>query len=309
MKYFEFGKQNELTLLLLHGALTTWQLSFMPFIKAAESKFHIIAVAEDGFNTDEPQTDAVSVIAEAEKITEYLVENFGGRIDIILGESLGGMIMTEILLDPRISVHTAIADGFTILEYPHFRHDLPKRLTAGAIAAAERFAFRHAGLFGRLLGEDIDSMIYKSASKKTLFALEYSMMPYRYKFEAFNLTDSYIWHGEKEPGLRHVLRKLDRSKYLFRHKVFRGRGHGSLLKEPERLLREIELAYRGYGKDYIIGGFYAFNSFSGHRFLRSDDPYAHIHRHDDTERKAHVVRPEGGAGASRAERQRDLCGR
>ena len=139
MKYFEFGKQNELTLLLLHGALTTWQLSFMPFIKAAESEFHIIAVAEDGFNTDEPQTDAVSVIAEAEKITEYLVENFGGRIDIILGESLGGMIMTEILLDPRISVLTAIADGFTILEYPHFRHDLPKRLTAGAIAAAERF--------------------------------------------------------------------------------------------------------------------------------------------------------------------------
>ncbi|MBQ8108402.1 MAG: alpha/beta hydrolase [Ruminococcus sp.] len=251
MKYFEFGKENELTLLLLHGAATTWQLSFMPFIEAAKGKYHIIAVAEDGFNTHEPQTDAVSVEAEAKKITKYLAENFGGRIDIILGESLGGMIMTEILLDPRISVHTAIADGFTILEYPGFKHELPKRIFAGAIAAVELFAFRHMGLFNRILGEDIDSMIYKNASKRTLYALEYSMMPYRYKFEAFNLCDSYIWHGEKEPGLKQVLRKIDRSKYHFKHLVFKGKGHGSLLLDPERLMGEIDRAYRGYDKDYI----------------------------------------------------------
>ncbi|MBQ9541670.1 alpha/beta hydrolase [Ruminococcus sp.] len=250
MKYYEFGKENERTLLLLHGVATTWQQSFMPFIEHAKSEYHIIAVAEDGFNTDEPETDAVSVIAEAKKITEYLVENFGGKIDIILGESMGGMIMTEILLDPRISVHTAIADGYTILEYPAFRHDLPKRIFAEVITRFEFFAFRHMGLFDRLLGEDIDGMIFKNASKATIYNLEYSMMPYRYKYEAFNLSDSYIWHGEKEPGLKHVLRKIDRSKYRFKHMVFKGKGHGSLLLEPERLLREIGRAYKGYDKDY-----------------------------------------------------------
>ncbi|MBR1739389.1 MAG: alpha/beta hydrolase [Ruminococcus sp.] len=249
MKYFEFGKENPTTLMLLHGADTTWQMSFSDFIEVAKRKYHIIAVAEDGFNTDEPEVDAVSVTAEAKKITEYIAENFGGRIDIILGESLGGMIMTEILLDPRISVHTAIADGFTILEYPNFRHDLPKRLLAGAIAGLERFAFRHLGLFDMILGEEVGSMIYKDASKPTLFNLEYSLMPYRYKYEAFNLSDSYIWHGEKEPGLRHVLKKIDRNKYHFKHKVFLGKGHGSLLKDPERLLREIGKAYRGYERD------------------------------------------------------------
>ncbi len=75
MKYFEFGKQNPTTLMLLHGADTTWQLSFTRFIEAAKQKYHIIAVAEDGFNTDEPEVDAVSVIAEAKKITEYIVTN------------------------------------------------------------------------------------------------------------------------------------------------------------------------------------------------------------------------------------------
>ncbi len=154
-------------------------------------------------------------------------------------------------LDPRISVHTAIADGFTILEYPNFRHDLPKRIFSAVITGVEFFAFRHMGLFSRILGEDIDSMIYKKASWATIYNLEYSMMPYRYKYEAFNLADSYIWHGEKEPGLIHVLRKIDRSKYRFRHMIFKGKGHGSLLLEPKRLMREIERAYNGCSKDYI----------------------------------------------------------
>lgn len=251
MKFFEFGRENKTTLMLLHGALTTWQLSFTELIGLAQHRYHIIAVAEDGFNTDEPETDAVSVTYEAGRIAQYIVDRFDGRIDIILGESLGGMIMTEILLDPRIRVHTAIADGFTILEYPNFRHELPKRMLAGAIAGAERFALKHSGLFGRLLGEDIGSMLYKTASKKTLFALEYSLMPYRYKYEAFDLTDFYIWHGEKEPGLRQVLKKIDRSKHHFKHKVFLNRGHGSLLLEPKRLLREIDKAYKGYEGNHL----------------------------------------------------------
>ena len=251
MKYFEFGQENAVTILLLHGVDTTWRMSFEKFIEIAKEKYHIIAVAEDGFNPDEPETDATSVIDEARKITEYIVENYSGRIDIILGESLGGMIMTEIMLDPRVKVHTAIADGFTILEYPAFRHDLPKRMLSGFFAKAELFAFRHMGFFNKILGEDMTSMLYRDASKTTLYNLEYSMMPYRYKYEAFNLSDTYLWHGEKEPGLRHVRKKVDRSKYRFKHKIFKNRGHGSLLLEPERLLHEVELAYIGYDKDGI----------------------------------------------------------
>ena len=250
MKYFEFGEEDKPTLLLLHGVDTTWQLSFGGLIKAAEHKYHIIAVAEDGFNTDEPEVNAVSVIAEAKKITEYLVEKYDGKIDIILGESLGGMIMTEILLDPRIKVHTAIADGFTILEYPDLRHELPKKIVAGVLTGVELFAFKHMAFFNKILGEDIDSMIYKDTSRETLYNLEYSMMPYRYKYEAFNLSDSYIWHGAKEPGFKQVRKKIDRSRYRFKHKVFLGRGHGSLLLEPKRLLKEIDLAYKGYDRNY-----------------------------------------------------------
>ncbi len=251
MKYFEFGKENKTTLLLLHGVDTTWKMSFGKFIKLAKHKYHIIAVAEDGFNTTEPDVDATSVIDEAKKIADYLVANFDGKIDIILGESLGVMIMTEILLDSRIKVHTAIGDGYTILEYPDFRFDITKRALAHTITGLEYFAFQHMNLLNPFLGEDISSMLYTKASKTTLYNLEYSMMPYRYKHEAFNLADSYLWHGEKEIGLKQVLKKVDKSKYHFAHKVFRGRGHGSLLLEPERLLKEVDKAYKGYKGNII----------------------------------------------------------
>lgn len=79
MKYTEFGTENKTTLFLLHGVDTTWQLSFSKLIKVAEHKYHIIAVAED---------------------------------------------------------------GFTILEYPDFRHELPKRIAAGALTDVELFALK-----------------------------------------------------------------------------------------------------------------------------------------------------------------------
>ena len=144
MKYFEFGQENEKTLLLLHGVFTTWKTSFEKLIEIAKEEYHVIAVAYDGFNPDEPEVDAdiTGVISEAKKITEYLVEKFDGKVDIILGESLGGMVMTEILLDPRITVHTAIADGFTIMEYPNFKHDIFKRMVAGSIAGIMQSVFK-----------------------------------------------------------------------------------------------------------------------------------------------------------------------
>ena len=252
MKFYEFGVENEKTLVLLHGVDTTWKISFGKFIELAQKEYHIIAVAEDGFNPDEPDIDAVSVTEEARKVTEYLIEKFGGKIDIILGQSWGGMVMTEILLDLRISVHTAIADGFTILEFPNFKFDITKRIVAGAIANFEFFAFHKINkkFLAKLVGlnsvEELEEMLYTGMSKATLYNLEYSLMPYRYKYEAFNLSDTYLWHGEKEPGLKTVRKKVDRKKYHFQHKVFPEMGHGSLLLQPEKLLEEVNLAYKGY---------------------------------------------------------------
>lgn len=237
-------------LVLLHGVYTTWKTSFADFIEVAKNEYHIIAVAYDGFNPDEPNVDAVSVIDEAKQLTEYLVGKFDGKVDIILGESLGGMVMTEVLLDSRICIHTAIADGFTIIEYPNFKSDFPKRMISSAIAGVMGAVFKmNKATLAKIVGlkddAELDKMLYSNVSKQTMYNMEYYMFGYRYKYEAFNLSDTYLLHGEKEPGLKKVL-KLPRDKYHFQHKIFPGLGHGSLLLEPEKLLEEVNLAYAGY---------------------------------------------------------------
>lgn len=247
MKFFEFGKENEKTLLLLHGVCTTWQKSFMPLIELAKEEFHVVAVALDGFNPEEPEVNGVSAQAEAKIIAEYIVNNFDGKIDIVLGESWGGMVTNEIMLDPRVSVHTVIADGYTIMKYPQFKHRFPAHIVASIIANVEHFAFtRNLSWLGKVLGDEkaLD-MLYTGMSKETLYNMILSMMPYRYKLEAFDKTDSYLLIGTKEPGYK-AIKKLLKKGYKLKVKEFEGYGHGTLLEKPEELLKEIKLAYQGY---------------------------------------------------------------
>ena len=248
MKLFEFGKENEKTLLILCGFGVCWTPRCLPIIEEAQKEYHVIVAAYDGYNPEEPNTVFISVIDEAIKISEYLVDNFDGKIDIIYGMSLGGMVMTEILMDERISVHTAIADGFTIIHYPDFPFDFMKRLLAGIISSVEYLLFqKHKNLVAKFLGipvEQLDIAIYPHASKKSYFNAEYSLMPYCYKYEAFAKSNSYIWHGDFEKSSINKVKRLKKQGYKFTHKIFAESGHGGLSGNPQRLMEEINKAFQ-----------------------------------------------------------------
>ena len=249
MKYFEFGQENEKTLLILCGFGVCWTPRCLLIIEEAKKEYHVIVAAYDGYNPEEPDTVFISVIDEAEKISEYLVGRFDGKIDIIYGMSLGGMVMTEILMDDRISVHTAIADGFTIIQYPNFPFDFMKRMLAGVIASGEYWLFqKHKKLVAKFLGipvKQLDTAIYPHAAKESYFNAEYSLMPYRYKYEAFARADSYIWHGDHEKSSIKKVRKLREQGYKFTHKIFANSGHGGLSGDPQQLMEEINRAVKG----------------------------------------------------------------
>lgn len=101
MKFFEYGKEYKKTLLLLNGYFAKWNPGLMPFVQAASKRYHVIVQAYDGFNEDEPNTIFHSVIDEAVAACDFLVNNFDGKIDIIYGISMGGMVANEILLDKK----------------------------------------------------------------------------------------------------------------------------------------------------------------------------------------------------------------
>lgn len=73
MKYFEFGQENEKTLLLLHGVFTTWKTSFEKLIEIAKEKYYFQhkIFAEKGHG---------SLLLEPEKLLEEINDAYAGYI-------------------------------------------------------------------------------------------------------------------------------------------------------------------------------------------------------------------------------------
>lgn len=249
MKFYEFGQENEKTLLLLCGWSVNWY-GAMSVIDKLKKQYHVIVQAYDGFNADEPQSTFVSVVKEGRDGAEYIAKHFNGKIDIIYGVSYGATILTEILLDKRITVHTAIADGYTLTEYPNFKNEAAKKLLANFNSGiAYTLMVRHReflGFVAKAIGrskEQFDAAVYKEASRESYFNGYYSLIGYRYKYEVFAKTDFHIWQSVEKSSIKKV-RRLKEQGGHFTHTIFNDLGHGGFAQQPERLLNEINRAYQ-----------------------------------------------------------------
>ena len=117
MKYFEFGKENEELMVLLHGGGTSY-LGVLPTAKKIAEKYHVVLLAYDGFN----------VAWEARGLEDYLIANYGGKVDILYGISYGCRTLIQVLEDDRLQITTTIADGMSLRDYPDIKSEALKEL-------------------------------------------------------------------------------------------------------------------------------------------------------------------------------------
>ena len=127
MKYFEFGKENKELMVLLHGGGTSY-LGVLPTAKKIAEKYHVILLAYDGFNPSEPETEFRSVTLEARELEDYILQNYGGRVDILYGLSYGCRTLMQVLEDNRLHITTTIADGMSLRDYPDIKNKILKEL-------------------------------------------------------------------------------------------------------------------------------------------------------------------------------------
>ncbi len=250
MKFFEFGKENNKTLMIECGYLAKWYPGLMPFINEAKKKYHVIVQAYDGFNDDETDKVFHSIIEEAHEAADFIVDNLGGKLDILYGISMGGMVSNEILMDERIKIHTFIADGYTIMPMPTFKSDRIEKFYINAYSAIIYSVLtKHQGVLAALLGrtkESISESLYTNVKKESIINSVITEIGYKYKFESFNRTDSYIFHGSAERAAARKVHRLQKEGIHFSHKMFRNIGHAELIhKNPKALLRLIDKAYNG----------------------------------------------------------------
>ena len=110
MKYFEFCQENPERMVMLHGGGTSY-LGMLPTAQGMGRVYHVVLVAYDGFNPNEPETEYKSPMDEAKRLGDYVVEHYSGRMDILYGISYGCRVLMEVLGDERLTITTTIADG------------------------------------------------------------------------------------------------------------------------------------------------------------------------------------------------------
>lgn len=94
MKIIEYGKENNETLMFLHGGGLSWW-NYREIAEMLEDKYHIIIPILDGHSgSDYP---FLSIEENAKRIIDYIDKNYYGTIKMIGGLSLGGQILVEIL--------------------------------------------------------------------------------------------------------------------------------------------------------------------------------------------------------------------
>ena len=254
MKYFEFGQQNETLMVLLHGGGVCYR-GVLPAAQRLAKDFRVVVVAYDGFNPSEPDTEFVSVLDEAKRLGDYIVEHYGGKIDILYALSYGCRVLLEVLADERLTVTTAIADGMSTHEYPNIKSKLGKELYLFFFTGFFYQMMGKAGpmrkkLIARLTGrkpEEAERLLYPDATWKSWKNQDACLVGRPIDFEVFKNSDLHIWHGIKsdvERKLARDIRKWQAAGYAFTYKVFRNVGHGGLIAEhTEQFIEEVKTVH------------------------------------------------------------------
>ena len=131
MKYFEFGRENRELMVMLHGGGVSYR-GELPAAEEMAKVYHVVLVAYDGFNPDEPETEFKSPMDEARRLGDYITERYGGKIDILYGISYGCRVLMEVLRDERLTITTTIADGMGLRDYPNIRSRWGRKFTVSS---------------------------------------------------------------------------------------------------------------------------------------------------------------------------------
>ena len=230
MKYFEFGKENKELMVLLHGGGTSY-LGVLPTAKKIAEKYHVILLAYDGFNPSEPETEFRSVAWEARGLEDYILQNYGGRVDILYGLSYGCRTLMQVLEDNRLQITTTIADGMSLRDYPDIKNKILKELYLFFFTGTFFVVMGRAGklrkrflakITGRSI-EEADRILYTKASWQSWKNQDKCLIGKKTDYSAFAHTDMHIWYGIKgtvDKKLSANLEELKAKGYPFTCKIF-----------------------------------------------------------------------------------------
>ena len=145
---------------MLHGGGVCYR-GALPVAEKMAKTYHVVLVAYDGFNPDEPETEFKSVPDEARRLGDYIVEHYGGKIDILYGVSYG-----------RLTITTTIADGMPTMDYADIKNPVLQNLYLFFLTGFSYWLIGKAGPIRKKIvckmmnrtPESFDRIVYKDAT-------------------------------------------------------------------------------------------------------------------------------------------------
>ncbi len=122
MRFHEFGDKSNPIIILIHGALTPWQM-WEKQIEYFSDRYFVAVPALDAHTEDEP-SEYISAEDEAEKITGYVINNYGTDVFLLAGLSMGGVVANKIFESDKLRIKHLVLDGAPLVRVPRIAESI-----------------------------------------------------------------------------------------------------------------------------------------------------------------------------------------
>ncbi len=122
MKFHEFGDKSNPLIILIHGVLTPWQM-WEKQIEYFSDRYFVIVPALDAHVEEEP-SEYISADDEAEKISEYVLNNYGKDVFLLSGLSMGGVVANKMFESDKLCIKHLVLDGAPLVKAPRIMESI-----------------------------------------------------------------------------------------------------------------------------------------------------------------------------------------
>lgn len=242
MEVKRFGNERGKTIMLLHGNLMCWR-QFEDVIPLLEKDYCVYAVSFDGFDGT-GTTTYTTAQAQADRLSDYVRAECGGKLDMLFAESLGCGPAVLLKSSPKTQIDHMILSGpeyldFGVLNGPILKIMPPKQYQTASRKTMPAWALRFMGQ----TEQGMQTMLNRIPDNISLASVratwEVGLYLYRTDFPVQPDAKVACWYGEKEGHMKKAIQKLRKAYPKLTVRCFPGFGHGDIINHPELLVEEM----------------------------------------------------------------------
>ena len=243
MEIRQFGNPAGKTVMLLHGNLMCWR-QFEDVIPLLENDCCVYAVSFDGFDGTD-KTTYTTAQEQARKLEAHLLENCGGKLDMLFAESLGCGPAIFLKAPSQVEIRRMILSGPEYLDFGILNKLILKTMPQKQYRTAREktmpaWALRFMGQTEQGMNTMMSRIPDNISLESVRATWEVGLYLYRTSLPPQPNAAVACWYGEKEGHMKKAIQKLRAMYPRLTVRCFAGFGHGDILNHPELLASELK---------------------------------------------------------------------